>query len=103
MKEILDFLNKDYQLVTGVSLSIMNLIVLIIMLAIAKVVLKLIESIVTKKLPTNDSLNFKVIFTLSDSFKAQYAQSDIRFNIDKLFKENNISIPFPQRDVHLIK
>ena len=23
-----------------------------------------------------------------------------RFRIDKLFRENNISIPFPQRDIH---
>ena len=271
MREVLDFLNTDYELVKGVSLSVMNIIVLIIMLAIAKLILKLIESVITKKLPTNDSLkfngafsylnwivylvifiatlssmginvnaifaasaalligvglalqtlfqdiisgifilidqsvhvgdiieiegkvgkveeikfrttravtldnkvliipnhlyltnslynwtqngkitresvtvgvaygsdvelvkklliqaansqatvlekpepsvlfedfgdsslNFKLVFTLADSFKAQFPKSDIRFEIDKLFRVNNISIPFPQRDIHV--
>ena len=30
-------------------------------------------------------------------------KSDLRLSIDKLFRENNIQIPFPQRDVHLIQ
>ena len=49
----------------------------------------------------DSSLDFKLIFTLNDSFQAAIPQSEMRFEIDKLFKENNISIPFPQRDVHL--
>jgi small-conductance mechanosensitive channel len=49
----------------------------------------------------DSSLDFKLIFTLNDSFKATFPKSDIRFTIDKLFRENNISIPFPQRDVHI--
>ncbi|MFP4846580.1 mechanosensitive ion channel family protein [Winogradskyella sp. PE311] len=48
------------------------------------------------------SLNFKLVFTLNDSFKATFPKSDIRFEIDKLFRENNITIPFPQRDIHII-
>ena len=51
----------------------------------------------------DSSLNFKIIFTINDSFKAQFPKSDIRFEIDKLFRENNITIPFPQRDVHIIQ
>lgn len=51
----------------------------------------------------DSSLNFKLIFTLNDSFTAAIPQSEIRFKINKLFKDNNISIPFPQRDVHIIK
>jgi len=51
----------------------------------------------------DSSLNFKLIFTLTDSFKAQYPKSDIRFKIDKLFRENDVTIPFPQRDIHIIK
>ena len=47
------------------------------------------------------SLNFKIIFTINDSFKAQFPKSDIRFEIDKLFRENNVTIPFPQRDIHI--
>ena len=49
----------------------------------------------------DSSLDFKLIFTLNDSFQAAIPQSEIRFEIDRVFKENNISIPFPQRDVHL--
>lgn len=49
----------------------------------------------------DSSLNFKVIFTVSDSFKAQLPKSEVRFKIDQLFREHNINIPFPQRDVHI--
>jgi len=51
----------------------------------------------------DSSLDFKLIFTLADSFKAQFPKSDIRFEIDRLFRENNVTIPFPQRDIHIIK
>ncbi|WP_296312412.1 mechanosensitive ion channel family protein [Winogradskyella sp. UBA3174] len=51
----------------------------------------------------DSSLDFKLIFTIGDSFKAQFPKSDIRFEIDRLFRENNISIPFPQRDIHIIQ
>jgi len=47
------------------------------------------------------SLDFKLIFTMDDSFQAAIPKSEMRFEIDKLFKENNITIPFPQRDVHI--
>ena len=51
----------------------------------------------------DSSLNFKIVFTIGDSFKAQFLISDIRFEIDKLFRENNVTIPFPQRDIHIIQ
>jgi len=51
----------------------------------------------------DSALEFKLVFTLSDSFQANQPRSDIRFEIDKLFRENNISIPFPQRDIHIIE
>ena len=50
----------------------------------------------------DSALTFKLIFTLNDSFNAVMPKSDIRFTINKLFKDHNISIPFPQRDVHII-
>lgn len=50
----------------------------------------------------DSSLNFRVVFTINDSFDVRFVQSDIRFAIDRAFRENNVSIPFPQRDVHLI-
>lgn len=49
----------------------------------------------------DSSLDFKLIFTLNDSFMAAIPKSEMRFEIDKVFKEHDISIPFPQRDVHL--
>ncbi|WNH12908.1 mechanosensitive ion channel family protein [Thalassobellus suaedae] len=49
------------------------------------------------------SLNFKIVFTINDSFNVRFPKSEIRFEIDKLFRENNVSIPFPQRDIHIIK
>ena len=51
----------------------------------------------------DSSLNFKLVFTLNDSFNARFTQSDLRFEIDRLFRENKISIPFPQRDIHIIQ
>ncbi len=51
----------------------------------------------------DSSLNFKLIFTLNDSFQGAIPRSDLRFEIDKLFRENNITIPFPQRDIHIIQ
>ncbi|HEX9601420.1 MAG TPA: mechanosensitive ion channel domain-containing protein [Mariniflexile sp.] len=51
----------------------------------------------------DSSLDFKVIFTISDSFNANAIRSDVRFEIDRLFRENNVSIPFPQRDIHIIQ
>jgi len=49
----------------------------------------------------DSSLDFKLIFTLKDSFQAAIPQSEMRFESDKVFKDHNISIPFPQRDVHV--
>lgn len=49
------------------------------------------------------SLDFRVAFTIEDSFNSRFPKSEIRFAIDKLFREHNISIPFPQRDVHVIQ
>ena len=49
----------------------------------------------------DSSLNFRICFFVNNSFIDPYIKSDIRFTIDDLFRENNITIPFPQRDVHL--
>ncbi len=50
----------------------------------------------------DSALEFRLIFTLNDSFIGVIPKSDIRFEIDKLFREHNITIPFPQRDIHII-
>ena len=49
------------------------------------------------------SLDFRVVFTLGDSFNARIPQSNIRFEIDRLFREHGVTIPFPQRDIHIIQ
>jgi len=46
------------------------------------------------------SLDFRLMFYSEDNFRVERIKSDLRFEIDKLFRENNISIPFPQTDVH---
>lgn len=51
----------------------------------------------------DSSLDFKLVFTVDDSFTAFQVQSDLRFEIDRLFRQNNITIPFPQRDIHIIE
>ena len=48
----------------------------------------------------DSALIFSVYFFISDSFIDPGIKSDIRFKIDQLFRENKVTIPFPQRDVH---
>ena len=80
---------------------------------------KLVESLLLKAVKTNpavlqepepkvlflnfgdSSLDFRVAFSINDSFNVRIPKSDIRFEIDRLFRENNVTIPFPQRDVHI--
>ena len=50
----------------------------------------------------DSALQFSVLFFITDSFSDPKIKSEIRFTIDQLFRENNISIPFPQTDVHII-
>ncbi len=49
----------------------------------------------------DSALIFNLNFFLNESFKAPKMKSDMRFVIDELFREHNVSIPFPQRDVHI--
>lgn len=47
------------------------------------------------------SLNFKIRFWSNlDLFLK--AESNLRFEVERIFRENNIIIPFPQRDIHII-
>jgi small-conductance mechanosensitive channel len=48
------------------------------------------------------SLNFDLVFWSSYPFIIEIIKSDLRFAIDEEFRKNNITIPFPQRDVHMI-
>lgn len=49
----------------------------------------------------DSALIFNLNIFVNESFSSPRTKSEIRFKIDQIFKENNITIPFPQRDVHL--
>ena len=49
----------------------------------------------------NSSLDFELYFWSMRNFIIESIKSDLRFLIDKKFRENKIQIPFPQRDLHI--
>ena len=49
----------------------------------------------------NSSLDFQVLFFSSNIFRISKVKSDIRRIINRKFAENNVTIPFPQMDLHL--
>lgn len=50
----------------------------------------------------DSALTFSIYFFISDSFIDPRIKSDIRFRIDANFRKNDIKIPFPQRDIHIM-
>ena len=49
----------------------------------------------------DSSLNFELRCWVRDIASMWKTQDEIMYEIDKKFKENNISIPFPQRDLYI--
>ncbi|MEM9686327.1 MAG: mechanosensitive ion channel domain-containing protein [Bacteroidota bacterium] len=49
----------------------------------------------------DSALMFGIYFYISQPYIEPLIKSNVRFLIDKKFREHNVSIPFPQRDVHL--
>ena len=49
----------------------------------------------------DSSLNFQLLFYCEEIFRIERIKSDIRKIISKKFNENHITIPFPQRDLHI--
>lgn len=47
------------------------------------------------------SLDFELRVWLNDLWSYRVVLSELRFEIDKKFRENKVEIPFPQRDLHL--
>lgn len=45
------------------------------------------------------SLDFEALFWTKDLLEIENIRSDIRFEVERLFRENNIVIPYPQRDI----
>ncbi|MBN1117535.1 MAG: mechanosensitive ion channel [Bacteroidales bacterium] len=67
------------------------------------------KEIVKKPAPTvffrdfgNSSLDFELLFYTNNTFRVERIKSDLRYSIDRAFRKNGITIPFPQRDVHVI-
>ncbi len=49
----------------------------------------------------DSSLVFELWCIIRDVNKKYYIASDLHFEIDKIFRENSITIAFPQRDLHI--
>lgn len=49
----------------------------------------------------DSSLDFQIYFWTNEAFIVENTKSDLRYKIDKAFRENDIQIPFPQRDVYI--
>ncbi len=49
----------------------------------------------------DSALVFEVRSWIRSPWTIERIQSDIRFRIDALFREHGVTVPFPQRDVHL--
>jgi len=49
----------------------------------------------------DNSINFDIRFVVRDIDKRIQIASDINYAIDRAFRENKITIPFPQRDIHI--
>ncbi|MDX1445197.1 mechanosensitive ion channel family protein [Lishizhenia sp.] len=51
----------------------------------------------------DSSLDFELIFWTRQAFTVDNLKSNLRIEIYKSLAKNNISIPFPQRDLHIIE
>lgn len=49
----------------------------------------------------NSSLNFELLTWIPDPKRRPDVISDLNIKIDDTFRKNNITIPFPQRDLHI--
>lgn len=49
----------------------------------------------------DSSLDFEIHFWSEEVWRIEFIKSRMRFAIDKKFRDNNVSIPFPQRDLHI--
>jgi small-conductance mechanosensitive channel len=47
------------------------------------------------------SLDFALLVWISNPADDRRVASELRFGIERAFRENGITIPFPQRDLHL--
>jgi small-conductance mechanosensitive channel len=85
---------SDTKLVESVLLKVVNQ---------NPVILKTPKPVVLFENFGDSSLDFSVYFYTDDAFSSPKLLSDLRFKIDEEFRKNKITIPFPQRDVHLFE
>ena len=66
-------------------------------------VLKTPEAVVLFEAFGDNSLDFELLFwsNVTRPLNLRMITSQLRFRIDQLFRENNLVIAFPQRDIHL--
>lgn len=50
----------------------------------------------------DSALEFEVLFWSKNRFRIEDVKSDVRFLINSEFAKNDVRIPFPQRDIHII-
>jgi small-conductance mechanosensitive channel len=49
----------------------------------------------------DSALQFELFFWAINTWAVENLRSELRFAIDKAFREHKVSIPFPQRDLHI--
>ena len=50
----------------------------------------------------SSSLEFKLYFFTRNLLVIEDIKSDIRLEIDRLFREHKVSVPFPQREIRIV-
>jgi len=51
----------------------------------------------------DNSLDIELSFWADQTWEVEIHKSDIRFEIDRLFRQHNVRIPYPQRTLHIPK
>ena len=51
----------------------------------------------------DSALEFRLLFWAENTWEIEFVRSQLRLQIDQKFRENNVRIPFPQRDVHFYR
>ncbi|MFY0686375.1 MAG: mechanosensitive ion channel [Cyclobacteriaceae bacterium] len=49
----------------------------------------------------DSALIFELLFWSENRFRIEETKSQLRFSIDRKFRQHNVQIPFPQRDLHI--
>lgn len=98
--------DRRFEIQVGVSYSSDVLLVTKILMECAMSQKELIKEAEHKPLVRfldfgDSSLVFLLMFWTSDIFPVEQIKSELRYKIFQAFRDNNVTIPFPQRDVHI--